>query len=394
MSGNESAAPALEFSLVRGGPLYNLRQAVGLVPEKGLGLAKRAATIVAFTWLPIVLGAIVEKRFFPGQSADPLLRHFGVHARLLIAIPLLIFAEAPMEQIVPAITRQFTLGGFIAGPELDEFAQVLRRAEALRDSIWGKLLALGAIAWTVTLPFFSPLLGDELAWAAGDQPGQIRFAGWWFLCVGRPIFVGLMAIWVWRLFIGWRLIRGISALNLQLVPSHPDRAGGLGFVQRISVADAWIVFAMSVVLAGRWGHEVLYHGTHVDSLKPLVAVYTVLILIVFMGPLLLFSRNLRHCKHRALMQYSALVGEQGRLVYRKWIFGQDVGEPPILDSPELGCVADTNTIFDAVEKMRVVPLGKEALIPLVLAIAIPMIPVFAIEVPVKDLLLKIGTSLV
>lgn len=50
-------------------------------------------------------------------------------------------------------------------------------------------------------------------------------------------------------------------------------------------------------------------------------------------------------------------------------------------------------MFDAVETMRTIPIGKEAVLPLLLAVAIPMLPVFAIEVPIKELLLKIGTSL-
>jgi hypothetical protein len=384
-----------EFSLVRGGPFYKLRKLVGLVPEKGLALAQRTAILVGVTWLPIVIGAFVEKRLLPGDRPDPLLLHFGVHARLLIAIPLLLFAEAVMDRVIPAIVRQFTLGGLVAGQAQNDFVQILHRAEALRDSLWGKLVVIGAIVGAALVSSFSPLLSDELAWAnSGDgSAARIGFAAWWFLYVSRPVFTGLLALWAWRLFVGWRLIRGIAKLDLQLVPSHPDQAGGLGFVQQVSIADAWIVLAISAVLAGRWGHEVLYHGLRVDSLKPLIAVYVGIVLVVFLGPLLLFSRPLRRFKQRAMLQYSALVGAQGRLVYRKWIQGEDVGDPPILNSPELSCVADSNTVFGAVAKMRVVPLGKEALAPLLLAIAIPMLPVFAIEIPIKDLLLKIGKSL-
>lgn len=395
MSQAQAQVSIPEFSLVRGGPFYNLRRMIGLVPEKGLGLARRIAAVVAVLWLPLIIGAIVEGRLLPGESSDPLLRHFGVHARLLIAVPLLIFAEAAMERFVPAIVRQFTLAGLVTGQTKDEFIQILRRAEALRDSIWGKLLVAGAILGVLILSSVAPLADDELAWAVSSEGSTVRtgFAGWWFLYVGRPVFVALLALWAWRLFVGWRLILWISRLEFHLVPSHPDRAGGLGFVQQISFADAWIVLAISVVLAGRWGHEVLYHGVHVDSLKPLMVVYLLIVLLVFLGPLLLFCRNLHRFRHHALLRYSALVGTQGRLVYRKWIEGEDIGDAPILDSPELSCVADTNAVFESVEKMRLIPIGKEALLPLLLAVAIPMLPVFAIEVPIKDLLLKIGVSL-
>jgi hypothetical protein len=389
---SEIATP--EFSLVRGGPFYAWRHKLGLVPDKGLGLAKRVAVIVAVTWLPIVLVTMWQRHFFEGSAPDPLLRHFGVHARLLIAVPLLLFAEAPMERVVPLSIRQFWNAGLVAGSVRLQFIDALRKTEKLRDSIWGKLFLIAAILFAVSGA--SPLMSDEIAWALQreGQTDQIGFAGWWFLHVGRTVFVGLIAIWAWRLFVGWTLIHRISRLDLQLVPSHPDRAGGLGFVQEICAASAWIVWAFSVVLAGRWGHEVMYHGVRVDSLKPLVAMYAITMLLLFVAPLLMFARNLVRFKHHAVYQYSALVAGQGRLVHRKWIRGEEVGEAPILAAPELGCVGDTNVVYDAVERMRSIPLGKDALIPLVLAIGVPMLPVFAIELPIKDLLITIGESLV
>ena len=133
---SQSQAGVPEFSLVRGGPFHKLRKMLGVVPENDLGLARRTAILVAVVWLPIVIGAIVEKRLLPGDGPDPLLRHFGVHARMLVAIPLLIYAEAVMERIVPAIVRQFTLAGLVIGRTKEEFIQILRQAEALRDSTW------------------------------------------------------------------------------------------------------------------------------------------------------------------------------------------------------------------------------------------------------------------
>ena len=87
----------------------------------------------------------------------------------------------------------------------------------------------------------------------------------------RPIFISLLVIWIWRMLALWVLVWRISAIDLRLVASHPDHVGGLGFLEGAAVACAPVVLAISVVLAGRWGHEVLYHGVHVDSLKPLVS---------------------------------------------------------------------------------------------------------------------------
>ncbi len=84
----------------------------------------------------------------------------------------------------------------------------------------------------------------------------------------------------------WVLVWKISKLDLRLVASHPDRVGGLGFLEGATVACAPVVLAISVVLAGRWAHEVLYHGVHVDSIKPLAIAFVITMLIAFNGPLL------------------------------------------------------------------------------------------------------------
>jgi hypothetical protein len=44
--------------------------------------------------------------------------------------------------------------------------------------------------------------------------------------------------------------------------------------------------------------------------------------------------------------------------------------------------------------MRIVPLGKASIAPILLAAAIPMIAVFAIQVPVKGILKMLAKALI
>jgi hypothetical protein len=88
------------------------------------------------------------------------------------------------------------------------------------------------------------------------------------------------------------------------------------------------------------------------------------------------------------------VGEQGGLVHRKWIEGEHVGEAPVLDAPEIGPVADAAALYEAVAKMRKVPIGKSAIVTIAVPLAIPILIVAAMQIPVKDLLLKLVKVLV
>jgi hypothetical protein len=109
-----------------------------------------------------------------------------------------------------------------------------------------------------------------MAWAVTHPESQsgMGFAGWWFTFVSCPIFAGLVAIWIWWLLAVWLLLGKVSKLDLRLVANHPDGAGGLGFLEGSIEAYAPLVLALSFVLAGRWAHDVLYHGVHVTALKP------------------------------------------------------------------------------------------------------------------------------
>jgi hypothetical protein len=383
------------FSPVRGGPFRRLRHAIGLFAEGGAGLLPRVVALVALAWLPVVAGALIAGQALSGSGADPLFRHFGVHARFLIALPLLIFAEGFMERIIPPMIRHLATSGLVDSETMPKFREALATATRVRDSIWGSVLVIAVIAAMVIGSSASSTPGDEMAWAVGHSDGQsgFGFAGWWFTFVSRPIFISVLVIWVWRMLALWVLVWKVSTLDLRLVASHPDRVGGLGFMEGSTVACAPVVLAISVVLAGRWAHEVLYHGVHVDAIKPLAIAFLVTMLVAFNGPLLVLGRNIRSFKRARLMEYSALVGNHGHLVYRKWIRNQDVGTPEILAAAELGPTVDISSIYEAVARMRFAPIGKGSVLPIAVACVLPLLPVFAIEIPIKQLLGSLAKTL-
>ena len=80
-------------------------------------------------------------------------------------------------------------------------------------------------------------------------------------------------------------------------------------------------------------------------------------------------------KRRALLDYSALVGRHGRLVRDRWVAGKEVGDDALLSAPELGPIADTGPIYEAVAAMRVLPIGMSTVAPLLIAAMLPLIAV-------------------
>src|SRR5262249_14488461 len=81
-----------DFSLVLGGPLYQLLLRSRLIKPPFGNLGARIVVIIALAWLPLVPLTIVGGRFASGVPI-PFLHDFEAHTRLLLSLPLMLLAE-------------------------------------------------------------------------------------------------------------------------------------------------------------------------------------------------------------------------------------------------------------------------------------------------------------
>lgn len=382
------------ISLARHDLLYRVQQRLGLVPPGGTGALRRALFWSMLAWLPTVAWSVYAGRLLPSGAGEALLSHFGVHTRFLVAVPLFLFAEGYANALTTRVLPHFLRSGIVPASQAAAFRAVLRDVTAWRDATLPWVAILGVVLAAATV---GSVLQEahEVVWDVAGQ-GASRALGpgaWWFLVVGRSIYLTLMLAWIWRVVLMARLFHGIAGLELSLVPTHPDAAGGLGFLERLPSAFAPVVFGISAVLSGGWAHEVLYHQVHVTTLRPQMAAFVAVALLLFLSPLLVFARALGPARRQAMLEYGTLVGEHGRLVRRRWIEGRALDDDALLTAPELGPVADTVSLYEAAKAMRVVPLGKSSAMPLVVAAALPILPVLAIEIPLRDILKTLAGAL-
>jgi hypothetical protein len=389
-------ATEVDFSLVEGDPLHRAQQALGLVPrEGGFGVRRRILLAVAITWLPLVVYALFERRLLPGVVPEPLFEHFGIHARFLLALPLLFVAEATVEASLRRVLPQFLATGLVDAELRPSFERILADARRLRGSrvALAVLLAL-VVLWTVA-GFEVGSRAHELAWTApaeGDAR-PLRFGVLWFALVSQPLFLLALLAWLWRLaLLTWILAR-ISRLELRLVPTHPDRVGGLGFLEPLPGGLVPVFLAIAVPIAGRFGHDAVYHGHDVRSFQIPVFVLLAVLLALGLTPLLAFAPRLRALRRQGLAAWGALLAQHGRLVERRWIRREPVADDALLAAPELGPVADTIALFEAVKRMRPAPIGLRSVLPIALATLLPLIPVFATQVPLRTIAAKLFAPL-
>ncbi len=383
-----------EFSLVGGDLPFRLQRRIGLIPAEGLGVGRRAVLFALVAWLPIVVWALIEGRALPGKTAEPLFEHFGIHARCLVAIPLFILTEATAHRVGTELLHNLFAYGLIREADRGRVRQILDSIGRLRDGVLPWVFVAGAVlAWLVAGPGAKDV--HALIWATdGAAEPSLPFGAWWFLYVARAIFLTLLLAWVWRLVLWTIVLARIARLDLALVPTHADGVFGLGFLERTPKAFTPSLLALSVLLASAWAHEVAYHGVDVRTLALPFGIFVVVVTLMMLAPLVTFAPALARAKRRALADYGALVARHGRLVRERWIEGKDPKDAGLLEAPEIGPVADTIALYEAVKRSRTIPIGKQTLVAILLPLVLPMLAVVALQVPIGQLLLTLLKALV
>lgn len=391
MTEKASPSPDFSFSLVDD-PLLRIQRLLRLAPRDGLGVVRRAVFFAVVSWVPIVVWAGVTGHLYGGISAEPLVRHFSVHVRCLLAIPLMIVADVIAARILGLVIPHFVSSGLVPEKSHERFREILRAAERLRDSRLAWLAILALIVSNLVTGSVRGAETDAMNWAVNG--GALGFGGLWFIFVARTLFLLFATVWLWRLAVLIVLCRRLAGMGLDLAPAHPDHAGGLGFLNILPVAFSAVVLAISCVVASSAAHAVLYHDAPFTTFKSVAGAAVVILSLLFLAPLFTFSGPLRRIRIRARLEYGSLAGRHARAVHARWIEGAAIADAPFLDAPELGPAADVATLYQLATSIRVVPIGKTALGAVLIPAAVPLLIVAALEVPLKDVLLKLLGALV
>ena len=90
------------------------------------------------------------------------------------------------------------------------------------------------------------------------------------------------------------------------MPTHPDRAGGLGFLPLTPVAFAPLLAAHGALLAGLIADQIFFQGGRLTNFKVELAVVAAFLLLVVLGPLLVFMPHLTAARQAGLREYGTL----------------------------------------------------------------------------------------
>lgn len=392
VSGNSLLQEPQDFSLVLGGPLFQLMRRAHLSDDALMLLRQRILVLSLFTWLPLLVLSVLEGQALGGRAAVPFLLDVDVHIRFLVALPLLIVAELVVHRRMRFVVKQFLERQVIPGSAMTRFDAAIASAVRLRNSVLAEVLLIAFVYGVGVLILWRQYMALAAAtWYATPAVGgsTLSLAGMWFGYVSLPLFQFLLCRWYFRLVIWARFLWQVSRIELRLVPTHPDRVGGLGFLSNTVYAFTPLAVAHGALLAGMIANRIFYLGATLLDFKVEIAVTLIFLLCVVLGPLFVFAPQLAQAKRTGNREYGTLAQRYVREFDTKWIRGDAPAEEPLVGSADIQSLADLANSFEVVRTMRLAPVTKEAVLQLAAATLAPVVPLALTMMSLEELLKRL-----
>jgi hypothetical protein len=375
------------FSLVSGGAFHAFLERLGLLSPEQLPTQGAAIGMALLAFSLPGLAAVLQTLLDSQYSGWDYFQDGTVYARYLVAIAVMVATERMADGRIILMIQYFRDAQLLEGSERSRFATIVSRADRQASSKSAEWLILaGAFVWSMSTTRFASVIAVD-NWEGivleGDRIG-LSWAGEVSAITSNTLFLFLVLRWFWRFYIWASLLRRTASLNLQIMPLHPDRCGGLGFLAIFPGIFSGLVFALSCVIAASFHKALPYVGESSQIVWLAIALWLVLVVLTFIGPLLVFVRPLYARREIALMEYGRLAHEHHLEFHRKWIEQGGEGEE-IMGSADPSSMSDLNASVQTVNEMRVLPIDRNALLQLLASAGVPMLFMAALQMPVGEL---------
>jgi hypothetical protein len=375
------------FLLMEGGPLFNIQKRVGLIKQHAPLTKRRALLAGLLTWFPLLLLSALGGRAFGHSVPVTFVHDFSAYSRFLLAIPLLVLAENVLGPRIAGTASHFVQSGVVIEKDYLQFDKLVERGLRARDSKIAEVV-LAVLAYLSSYIGFRATAVHVATWFGNSTESgwSLTLAGWWLLLFCTPLYHFLVFRWLYRLFLWFLFLARAKKLDLQLFPTHPDQAGGLGFVGEAQRFFGILLFSISIASAGVLANDVLYDKVPLQNFAPAIGAYVVFAVIIMLGPLVVFSGLLRKTKRLGLHEYGELATAYTGAFHRKWIQHENPDNEQLLGTGDIQSLADLGNSYGYVDKMKPLPIDLRVLLHLIIATLLPMVPLLLTVMPLKDVL--------
>jgi hypothetical protein len=353
---------------------------------------RRIVVISLIAWLPLLVLSAFGGRLFGGGVTVPFVLDVDVHVKFLLAMPLLIAAELVVHQRMRTLTASFRDRWLVPDGASDRFDAAVTSAYRLRNSIVAEVLLIAVVyVLGVTIVWRQYIALDAATWYAtptSDGTG-LTLAGIWYGYVSLPVFQFLLCRWYFRIFVWARLMWQFSRIHLNLVPTHPDRVGGLGFLAATTYAFIPLLMAHGALLAGNIANQIFHAGASLTQFRLEILLLVIFMVVLVVGPLMAFAPQLAKARRTGLASYGVLAQRYGRDFHAKWVRGEAGAGEQLLGSADIQSLADLGNSFAVIQEMRIVPVTTRGMVQLGAATVAPIVPLVLTLMPLEELLRKL-----
>lgn len=375
-----------EFSFFRGGLFHQLLTRVGLDSAGPSGIRLRVLVLILLTYVPLLVLSIIQGVALNSHLKMPFLYDILESCRFLVVGPLLIAAEQLVEPWIVQVALH-ARERLINRVELPDFDKAISQAVCLRDSYMIEIVLLVCtFVWQWIEPYALPLT-QTTSWY--NLPGgNIPSHAWlWYAYFAKPLIRFLWLRWLWRYLIWALFLRRMSRLNLKIIAAHPDRQGGLAFINVGHCRFAALAFIFGIQSSSVLAEQILFQGKTLMSFQLEILGVVGLILVLFLTPLLAFTGKLLDAKRTGIFEYSALADEYTTDFHDKWVLNR--GPDKLLGADDIQSLADLGTSYSVVREMKFCLIDKNTVMMFLITTLLPFTPLVLSVYPFDELVRKL-----
>jgi hypothetical protein len=395
---NTGLANEAELYFAQGGPAYRLTRRLAQHGGISHSIGVRILGFLVLTWVPLLCFAVIEGRALGASPRESLLLDFATYARFFLAIPLLIVAEPVVGPRLAGAGLHFVRGGFVRPEDYPAVEEAIARVARWRESFWAELVILTIAvtgAWTLTADVYQAGLATWRSPASVTDNGLgLSLTALWYRLVALPILQFFLYRWLWRLIVWGRFLWTISRLDLRLVATHADQAGGLGFLGTAHLSMGIFAFAASAVLGSEVAFLLVFGNVDIKTFQAPYFAFLALVELIVLGPLLIFLPILLRSRLAWLRDYSLLVVRYNRAFHDKWVAGNPPADEPLLGSADIQSLADLGASFEYIRAMKVVPFSARVMLQLAVVTSIPCLPLLLLVMPISEVISLLTGALI
>jgi hypothetical protein len=386
----------IPFSLFEGDLVSRIFARLGMGTYQAGDLMKRSVMLIGITWVPLALLAIFSEVHWVQPPGQNFFLDFAAYGQLLVGLPMFLLAERVIDGHTRNAVRSFLTTGVVRPEDAPRLLQLSRQVRRLRKQLWPEMICIG-IGYLLTVSWVLPeMYNDRDTWHAmgpivqtqpfswsglqgllHQSPQSLTWPGLLELGFVGPLTTYWWLRWSWKIGIWSWYLYGLSRLQLNLVASHPDKTGGIGFLSDVQTKFGLVILAYGIsYVAPTIGYKLAFEGAtmSVVSVWGYAVSFVIGAPLLFTIPLFMFTKQLYHAKTCAMKIFQERSMERALAFEEKWLKACSSGNYELMSSNDVTGLKALNLVYDHIHAMRVVPFDLRSFSELVGAALGPMIP--------------------